>query len=178
MKNILLILLMCFITNLSYSQKNSVNGKFSTKLGFSKNKTEDPRTKLPSFKIEINYGVLHFIEFGCYAGFGWHLHLLEMTNGSTLTSHHFAKSYGVSTNFHLLPFIVKNNSLRFSLYISGKLGGIDVSNKNISPLPNKYFSDYGAYIGTSYFFTKHIGIYGEIGYGSYTQLRYGFALNF
>ncbi|MDD2196777.1 MAG: hypothetical protein PHE03_02305 [Bacteroidales bacterium] len=180
MKKLLLLVLLLLSIN-TFAQINTVSKRINTKLGFSLTDSEGTNYVLPNIRVEVNYGIAHFIEVGAYAGFGYYLDIQSETVGSITSSiiHGYdAINYGLNANFHILPLVAKGKKLRFDLYASGKLGGINSNSTTISHQPHKLFSDYGVYAGAAYYFTRHIGFYGEFGYGSYTNIRYGLSLKF
>ncbi len=180
MKRLLLLASLLISIN-TFAQVNTVPKRINAKLGFSLSNPEDTHNNLPNFRVEVNYKIVPFIEVGVYAGFGFYQDIkrenIGTTTGMTISGY-AAANYGLNANFHFLPLIVKEKKVRFDLYVSGKLGGINPERKNFSPLPHKYFSDYGVYAGAAYYFTRHFGVYGEFGYGSYTNLRYGLSFKF
>lgn len=176
MKRLLLLASLLISIN-TFAQVNTVPKRINAKLGFALSNQEGTNSNLPNFRVEVNYKMLPFIEVGVYAGFGFYEDIQIVGSRATISGY-AATNYGLNANFHFLPLIVKEKKVRFDLYVSGKLGGINPERKNFSPLPHKYFSDYGVYAGAAYYFTRHFGVYGEFGYGSYTNLRYGLSFKF
>lgn len=176
MKRLLLLASLLISIN-TFAQVNTVPKRINAKLGFALSNQEGTNSNLPNFRVEVNYKMLPFIEVGVFAGFGFYEDIQIVGSRATISGY-AATNYGLNANFHILPLVVKEKKVRFDLYVSGKLGGINPERKNFSPLPHKYFSDYGVYAGAAYYLTRHFGVYGEFGYGSYTNLRYGLSFKF
>jgi hypothetical protein len=82
--------------------------------------------KVKKYNLELNYGFLDNVEDGIYGGYS-NIHLFERVspNGTRgYTRNGFF--YGVNSNFHLLPDVIKKDDLRFDLYVTGKLGGVSI----------------------------------------------------
>ncbi|MDD4673404.1 MAG: outer membrane beta-barrel protein [Bacteroidales bacterium] len=180
MKRLLLLALLLISIN-TFAQVNTVPKRINAKLGFSLSDPEDTDNNLPNFRVEVNYKVVPFLEVGVYGGFGFYQAIQREIVGSGISatiSGYAASNYGLNANFHILPLVVKERKLRFDLYVSGKLGTINPEKTDASPLPDKFLSDYGVYAGAAYYLTRHFGVYGEFGYGSYTTIRYGLSFKF
>ncbi|HPR33614.1 MAG TPA: hypothetical protein PLK12_16050 [Prolixibacteraceae bacterium] len=141
----------------------------------------------PVVQVEANYGVLDFMEVGVYSGF------TQVTAGvfiyddpDSISAWGFGSDapiifYGVTTNIHLFPFILKSEKFRIDFYVSGKLGGFYIFSEETGDFTepergNRF--DYGVYGGLSFYIGEHWGIYGEYGYGNYCNSRVGLTFKF
>ena len=169
-----IVLLLLFTCYLGAKAGERVN----IKLGYSNNRTAIANKSTISIKGEANVCFLTYFEVGFYLGFGGYMNIIEQTSNSVAVSYHSSNTYGFQTAIQVLPIFVKDSTLRVNCYLSGKLGGINVWNKNFKNTPDKYFSDWGIYIGASYYIGRNWGLYSEYGYGSFTRLRYGLVFRF
>lgn len=177
MKRLLLLLSLLVSTN-TFAQTNSVSGRFSTKLGFAMSNSGVFNRNQSNFRAEVNYGFARVFEVGAYTGHGFYIRINKEPGGSVESFGYSALNYGVNANFHILPLLIKEKALRFDLYLSGKVGGINPIGEYNFPVPEKFHPDYGIYGGVAYYFGSHFGLYGEFGYGNYTRVRYGLAIKF
>ena len=86
--------------------------------------------------------------------------------------------YGVNCNYQLIPLLVKEDDIRFDLYITGKLGGVYGSY-----FQKKSFAEYRIGGGFSFYLLKHIGLFTEYSYGKFNLLnskifRFGLTMKF
>lgn len=186
-KNILVFCLMLAATILGAAplraQQYSIKDRWTVKLDYSKYQplgfTWQNSDFTPSFQTELNYGIYNYIELGSYFGFG----TLKTTGqietiGDSSTSYSFTKKanalfYGVNTNVHLLPFLIKSEKFRFDLYASGKLGGFyRFSEEGMYP-GRGHVLDCGIYLGAAFYLGRYVGVFGEYGIGNYTNHRWG-----
>lgn len=158
--------------------QGTAGGWLNFKLGYSNNRTAIPSKTTISIKGEANIRFFTHFEAGFYLGVGGYLNIVEQTANSFSVSYHSSNIYGVQTAFQILPLFSNDSTLRLDFYLTGKLGGINVWNKNLQNTPHKYFSDWGIYLGASYYIRENWGIYAELGKGSYTLLRYGLTFKF
>jgi hypothetical protein len=139
---------------------------------------------------EANYGVLNHIEVGVALGF-------ENTYVARLKSNasnppiwsdysfedYVSPLYNLHLNYHLMPYLVKEKNSRFDVYLTGKLGGAYIESDN---LDHNFFWNYYLGGGLSWYFTRYVGIYTEIGkqerfnseYKGKAQFRFGVAVKF
>ncbi|MDA3930505.1 MAG: hypothetical protein PF541_16270 [Prolixibacteraceae bacterium] len=166
------------------AQQYTIKDRFNVKLAYSKYPQlgftwhgSDEIT--PSFQTELNYGLLNYMEIGPYVGYGtFKANDISSTGnyGAILKSN--ALFYGMNTNVHFFPFLVKSENFRFDLYLSGKLGGFyRLTEEGMFPERGHEW-DYGVYAGAAFYFSRHWGIYGEYGYGNYTNARFGLSFKF
>jgi len=185
MKRILLItLLICsewvLLANDSLTYKNEIRVSISSsKLEF------NPIYYYGSMQLgyfsfnQLNYNrmINDFISVGGYLGYGSVDQIIEeiWDNIYGYTSSRYSvqekkstMEYGVNGKLHILPLILKNNTSRFDLYLSGDIGLISIFttvDESIYPKRGTYF-DYSALGGASIFFLKRkrIGLLIEAGY--------------
>jgi hypothetical protein len=163
------------------AQDSYIKNRWNTKIGFSVySKSKFSRSSFrygkPHFRLEANYGILENLEIGGYLGVSqisvYNLvqsSISEQSQGIVVKEEKRPMaSYGLTANYHLLPYLVKGNNFRIDLYVSGKYGGITVV------VPKNYSkAEYALYGGLAYYIGNHWGFYGEYGLGNYTKLRYG-----
>jgi len=175
------------------AQKSNIYHRVGLKLGHSntpKFLKWDKNYEVGNIRLEGNYGLNSFIEVGGYLGYYkfWNMKN-PLANpdfpGATNEFYRYqsdALFYGINSNIHLMPFLVKNNKVRIDLYLSGKLGAISM----IAPANSTYSGtafDYGGYAGMAYYITKSWGLYVEYGLNKKVKmsemeqcLRYGIAV--
>lgn len=194
LKRILVFLTFLFvILSFGHAQNYSNKNRWNTKLSLSVNKTNkiySQRDLLTGFKprlnvrTECNYGVLNWLELGCYLGFMRH----QTEHGPCIA---FAPTFGMNVNVHLLPFWVKNKDCRWELYLTAKYGGAYLINYSPTPYDaihiypsasrgydssffyaepnyNHYRHEFGVGIGGGVYFWDVFGIYFETLVGQYS----------
>jgi hypothetical protein len=176
---------------LSYGQESYIKNRVNFKTGYSRyatNRSVISNGKLKAltvgnYRIEANYGISNLIETGIYVGYSkfdsfrinWADTSFNFKNCST-------PFYGINCNFHLLPFLIKEDDFRFDLYISGKFGGLFFASPT-GFFPTGSAFEYGIGGGLSFYIWKHLGVYAEYTYGKYffrdnSNLRYGLTMKF
>jgi len=129
--------------------------------------------KMVNFKVETNYGINKFVEIGFYAGFQHYEWIKDLENFLSPTKS-FAPLFGVSANFHILPFLVKSKNCRWDLYLTTKYGGCYLPHKEIDQpdfLYGKYRHEYGLGLGIGYYFKNIIGFFAEGSVGQYYYFK-------
>ncbi len=127
--------------------------------------------------IEFNSGFTRFIEIGAYIG-ACLIDAKYKTKENSYYSNIPTIFYGVNTNFHLLPFFIDDQKFKIDAYIAGKLGGFNrLTNEELLP-GRGHVWDYGIYFGAVYYWSKHSGIFIEIGKGNYSNSRVGLSFKF
>lgn len=116
--------------------------------------------KVKGYKLQLNYGFLDNVEAGIYGGYS-NIHLSERispngTRGYTRSGFF----YGVNCNYHLLPYLIKKNDLRFDLYVTGKLGGVTIKS-------TKSYEEHCLGGGAAIYLFEHLGIFGEYTFGKF-----------
>jgi hypothetical protein len=149
-----------------------------------------PKPITPAGIIEVNYGLLNFIETGLYLGFSFYERVnfekLEAAVNNKVSFPIYVDKtmkpmffYGANVNLQLLPLVTKSNKFIFDLYISSKLGCIYFVDKNYSDFSRKRSQiDYGIYGGIALHPFKHFGLYYEYGYGNYVKWKTGVSMTF
>ncbi|MFA5648938.1 MAG: hypothetical protein WC951_11595 [Bacteroidales bacterium] len=183
----LLVIFFLTFTAAGYSQNTYLNERMSLKLGHS----NTPRfwdfsddITVGNIRLETNYVFFNVIESGLYVGYSNFKNIegpLSPSRPTTFSSPYKSDAlfYGLNTNFHILPFVIREGRVRIDLYVGAKLGMISM----IAPANSLYNGtvfDYGLLGGVNYFIAKNWGIYVEYGvskrvYYSDTEpcLRYG-----
>jgi len=179
-----------FILN-SYAQDSYIKNRWNIKAGYARYNKDFRQEKVGNYRIEVNYGILNHIEIGAYIGYSKFDYYREITADSIhkayMVEDNNTPFYGISFNFHILPFLIKKDDFRFDLYVTGKFGGIYFT----KPAPFQYtfkfkegnIYEYGIGGGLSYYLGKHLGVFTEYCYGKYyfgdrNKLRYGLTLKF
>ena len=152
------------------------------------------KEKVGNYRLEVNYGILNNIEIGAYIGYSKFDYYRETSLDSIHKSYRVEDNncpfYGVSVNFHILPFLIKKEDFRFDLYVTGKFGGVYFTKPTLynytfngPMLKDGQIYEYGIGGGLSYYLGRHLGIYAEYCYGKYYsrdnfKLRYGLTMKF
>ncbi len=179
----LLLIINCFFMNSANAQQYSIKDRWNIKIGYSGYPNIGHKTAgtdiSPVFLSEVNYGILKFLEIGCYTGYTSIKTISGIINNNyTATSKANTIFYGVNANVHLFPFLIKSEKFRIDIYLSCKYGGFyRFSDSNMQPERGHTF-DYGVYAGTAFYLGEHWGIFGEYGIGNYTNHRFGLAFKF
>lgn len=179
-------------TVVGFSQNTSLNERLSLKLGHSNTpKFWDFSDDIAfgNVRFEANYVLFNFIEPGLYLGYSNFKNIegpLSPSTPTTFSSPYKSNAlfYGLNTNFHILPFVIREGRVRIDLYVGAKLGMISM----IAPVNSLYKGtvfDYGLLGGVNYFIAKNWGVYVEYGVSkkvnfsdSEPNLRYGFVVKF
>jgi hypothetical protein len=188
----LLIISTVLITETVHAQQYSIKDRWNikTNYGFYPNLgIFNPYENIYShvFQLEANYGFLNFLEVGLYSGYtqvdAAIFTIIDENSAEAKNTAHNAPVffYGLTTNIHLLPFILKREKFRVDFYLSGKLGGFYINSKlggdfTVPERGNSF--DYGVYGGLAFYIGEHWGIYGEYGVGNYCNSRVGLTFKF
>jgi len=147
----------------------------------------------PHVRIEADYFLNQNIEVGLYLGYSPITSnvLSTYTDNETNTeisyyAHGYDKTYfyGLNLNYHILPLLLKMEKSRFDLYAIAKAGMVSEQIYDLQTNTKSFnnpFPEFGVGIGAGYFFTKHIGIFGEYSLGQFynkdkMQLRGGLVI--
>jgi hypothetical protein len=132
--------------------------------------------KMVNFKVEANYGITKFIEIGLFTGFQhyeWQ-GTTDLIVMDSLINKSFAPLFGVTVNFHILPFFIKSKNCNWDLYLTAKYGGCYLPHKEVeSPYfqHSKYRHEYGLGLGIGYYIKNIIGFYAECSVGQFTLFQ-------
>jgi len=177
MKKLFLFLLLsiCSLTILP-AQDSSIKNRWNIKAGYSPNfsglavRNGIIRTMYGNYRIEANYGVTKFLETGIYLGYSRFTSFRNPISSPEFEYKNLNTPYfGLSWNFHLLPFFVKKPDFPIDLYLLGRYGGAYYTS------PEDYIPSRGLHfecshgVGLSGYFNKHVGLFVE---GSFNQLHY------
>ena len=177
MKKILFTIAFVLLTaGFVFAQNYSLKDRYTFKVGILTTPSESSNPL--NIRIEGNYGIFPFMEAGIYAGYNrfWAFKFPE--GGSALKRN--GLNYGLNVNIHLLPFLVKQEDFRIDLYASAKAGRYQVFAPEGYVLGNRKTSgyDYGFYGGLAFYPLKHIGLFGEYGFGTAPELNFGLTFKF
>lgn len=145
------------------SKVSGIKDRWNIKAGYSlslgPSAKYDPY-KIKKYNLEVNYGFLENVEGGIYGGYSA-IHLFEQispagTRGYTRSGFF----YGINCNYHLLPYVIKKNDLRFDLYVTGKLGGVTI-------VSTKSYEEHCLGGGAAVYLFEHLGFFGEYTYGKF-----------
>ena len=201
---LLIISVLCFSVNLA-GQNLSVNKRWNIKTSYSLYKTHNADyplieigkygtemiyLKKSNVRIELNYGVLKWLEVGGYFGLMSYksINMKDFHSGEihilgALDETAIIPTFGVNANVHILPFFVKNEKCKWDFYIPVRYGGFYLTKwgewrgeeygvlvpelgtwdevKNGAPKWNKYRHEYGAGLGGAVYIKNIIGFYIE-----------------
>jgi hypothetical protein len=207
----LMLLLIAFCPNGANAQKYSIKNRWNIKVGYSRNKTNEKdipfmwpdrwgeiptiNKRLSNFRLELNYGVLNWLEVGIYGGFTHYRPFWGIEYGPNPEDFYcfkeeaLAPTFGINVNFHLLPLFVKNEKCRWEWYLTAKYGGaffakwgvahnggyyaIELPEEawydpTINGNPNRYRHEYGAGMGGGVYFWNVFGLYLEVCGGQFS----------
>ncbi|MDR2684219.1 MAG: hypothetical protein LBB53_02410 [Prevotellaceae bacterium] len=207
-------MLAIFIFSISFvnGQDLSVKGRWNIKAGYSLYKLftlqDKPITikdnevpfmykRKSNIRLEINYGVLKWLEVSAYIGLMNYEYITieEWKNVAPWDFPHnypdaFAPTFGIGANVQLLPLFVKNPKCKWDFYIPVRYGGCYIhkwggeyqynyhpdlplwDNASISGKVksnwNKYRHEYGAGIGGAVYIKNIVGFYLEVMGGQFS----------
>lgn len=161
-----------------------IKNRWNVKIGYSDyvngNRINHKVQKNGHWRLEANYGITKYLEIGAYLGFTKFKHY-QHSGGTGVMVEEFSPSYGINTNFHILPFLLKADNFRFDLYITGKFGG------RYFPYHKLHQKEYGIGGGIAFYLWRHTGFFAEYTVGKYdfytpskdnTNIRYGLSFKF
>jgi hypothetical protein len=152
------------------------------------------REKKPHYQLQLAYKLNKIIDLGVYFGYSKLYHEIDLPYDAEkgyyalksndgkrqflslsptpykLDSHAFA--YGLKSDIHLLPIFSNKRINRLDVYLISSIGLVyenyrDVNNKVIK---KPEFLAYGVGVGTSYYFIRHLGVFGEYHFGHFYNL--------
>jgi hypothetical protein len=185
-----LALIAAGITN-TYSQNSYFKGRWNLKLGYSSYHEipidGEKKNFTGNYRFECNYGLLDNLEPGFYFGYS----RFNRLNGLSQTKKYHTPSYGLSVNFHILPFFANDKEFKFDLYLIGRYGGIYLNTPSDYQW-NGHYDEYCSGGGLALYMWRHLGFYMEYSYGKYhfldmaelntmernTKVRYGISFKF
>ncbi|MDD4107709.1 MAG: outer membrane beta-barrel protein [Prolixibacteraceae bacterium] len=152
------------------------------------------KTNKPHYQLQLGYKLNKIIDLGVYLGYSKLFHEIDLPYDAekgyyALTSDDGARyifnfspfyrydshafSYGLKSDIHILPILFNKRIDRLDVYLVPSIGLVsesyrDVNNKIIR---KPGFWAYGVGIGTNYYFTKHLGLFGEYHLGHFYNLR-------
>ncbi|MDR0828507.1 MAG: hypothetical protein LBN95_00130, partial [Prevotellaceae bacterium] len=157
-------------------------------------------------RIELNYGVLNWLETGIYAGFMMYRYDTSFDSGNYWFNpdedlkYAYAPTFGVNINFHILPFFVKNQKCKWDFYIPVRYGGCYLTkwldgkygvimeelgtwdDVDGEPSNNRYRHEYGAGLGGAVYIKNIVGFYMEVMGGQFSywpeMVRNPYAIRF
>jgi hypothetical protein len=173
LKNILLIFIGCSIISIATSQNNMIENRLNTKLGLSfypPLSITDNRTA--NYRMEVNYGFLKYFEAGAYLGYSRVKTIEPAINSVRNVRYTHSPFYGITANFHILPFFLKKNNFRFDYYLTGKVGGNYYFTTEGAFPEHGHHSEYALGMGLAFYTWKHLGLFTEYCYGKYSYYGY------
>ena len=210
-RNYTLLLLLILVVACSFignAQNYTIKNRWNTKIGYSRNQTYDNdwpfawpdawgdipliNKRASNLRIELNYGVLNWLEVGIYGGFTCYnvekvtIDFITNLFIDRVTEKSFAPTFGVNVNFHLLPLLVKKEKCRWECYITAKYGGayfekwgfkkddvhylvfVDIKKAPDKFNSHRYRHEYGLGMGAGVYFWNTFGLYIEVCGGQYS----------
>jgi len=185
-KNVTILLVLGMIAGINTSgQESYIKHRWNFKVGYARYKAgfkynlQEEQTTIANYRLEANYGVLNYLETGIYLGYSGY----KVSKISSDIYH--TPFYGMNINFHVLPFFIKKDHFRFDAYLTGKFGGLYLTQYGY----NIHKIEYALGGGLCLYPWKHFGVYTEYCYGNYlyedafnsndhTKFRYGLTLKF
>jgi len=185
-------------------QTLSVKGRWNIKAGYSAYKTHNRDIPLivltgkpdieylikSNVRIELNYGVLKWLEIGGYFGLMSYKAVPEenlfkfqggiLINDGSLYETAILPTFGVNVNVHILPFFVKNPKCHWDFYVPLRYGGFYLTKWGgkyvvfvadtgtwddvVGGVPkwHKYRHEYGAGLGGAVYIKNIMGFYVEV----------------
>ena len=199
-KHIVYIILLCLSVNLT-GQNLSIKGRWNIKASYSFYKEFNENYEVAVFiegsklfgdtrfakqsnpRIELNYGVLNWLETGVYLGFMMYRYLPVSDNfwlSPSEFKYAYAPTFGINVNVHLLPFFVKKQKCIWDFYIPVRYGGCYLTkwlddkygiaveelgtwdDVDGEPANYRYRHEYGAGLGGGVYIKNIIGFYIEL----------------
>lgn len=169
-KQILFTLIILISTiSIALSQQSYIKNRYNFKLGLSLYPKEDFIGSKPmNLRIEASYGIWGFVEAGAYFGIGRYDYWGPTQNNISPGLRVFSPFYGIQSNFHMLPLLIKKNDFRFDVYLAAKYGGHFFNVAEGSAPPRGFYSEYGLGLGIAFYPWKHTGFYTEYSIGKYS----------
>ena len=198
------LLLLAIVAVSAQAQDSYIKERWNAKLGYSNSFKMDFsdtwRISNPMLQVEANYGLTDWLYVG--VDLGYSPTAFSSSENSKSLEKGNAQTYGIHTELHVLPLLIKDKRLRVDFYLKGKVGGYRLASRYIFGIDDVIFDpetgigniesklfvssgfDYGASVGLAFYVTQHLGIYGEYGLGDTgiygepgfkdrTVLRYG-----
>lgn len=177
-KKIIGLLLLAIVAVSAQAQDSYIKERWNAKLGYSNSffteieyqaRLDSYTSSKPMALFDVGYGISKHFEVGGTLGFSPYIRS-EYDGRITKQDNHLYL-FGAQANYHILPHWVESDDFRLDLYLSGKAGGyID---QNLVFNQTDFNGYYGIYAGSAFYLKKHLGLFAEVGYGNFTNLRYG-----
>lgn len=171
MKKQILFTLIILVSSVSIalSQQSYLKNRYSFKFGISLYpKSSDFVSKPLNLRMEANYGLWRCVEAGAYFGIGQYWYWGPIENNISSGEKVISPFFGLQTNFHILPLLIKKSDFRFDLYLAAKYGSHFFNVPEGSSPPRGFNSEYGLGIGLAFYPWKHMGFYTEYSIGKYS----------
>lgn len=176
-----------------FCQNDVAPDKWNCKIGYSqysflgtKKAIQENTTYTPVLKAQFNYAFLKYLDAGFYTGYT----SIKSETEPVIISEtppigyegYIVNSdvlfYGINANFHIIPLIFNKKTYPFDIYISGKYGGFYMFTEKNGYPERGHTPDYGIYAGAAFYLGKHFGIFGEYGFGNYSDYQFGLSFKF
>jgi hypothetical protein len=166
-KSIAIIAILLLVAVPAMAQDSYLKNRWNLKLAGSPKFHINGKEQFAFLLTEVHYGILNNFELGVALG-------MERTRVANLkpgasnpptyddyySVDYSMPMYDLNLNYHLLPYLAKDNNSKFDLYLSGRLGGNYIkSNVN----DQSFYWNYYLGGGLAWYFTRNIGIYTEYG---------------
>lgn len=128
--------------------------------------------RFPNLRLDAHYGFSKHFEAGMYLGYAKAVAFANNGLDEDFTSsfeyiEYSVPSFGLSGNYHILPYLIKKEGIRYDWYLIGRFGVVDAR------APDERFKTYGLFLtaaagtGVSVYVGEHWGLF-----GSYTANKY------
>lgn len=188
MKNkVLVTVLLTIVINIGYTQNFKIKDRLNLNIGYSK---YSPVTNIYNIgetytvdlllKSELSFQINDLLSVGLIYGYSpiTYYQFTERDNDYThisYTNDRYVKTYGLNVTYFFFQHLINQSKLRFTPYC--KLNLEKGSYRNPLFTDHKPYN-YGAFIGSNFYFGKKWGIYGEYGFGKYSNFTYGLSFKF
>jgi hypothetical protein len=164
-RNIFLVAFMLVVMGLTaYGQESFIKDRWNVKITGAPEFTFNNRLNAAFFMTGLSYGFHDHFEAGLAIGAkrGLYTNLLNIGESPPIfvTEYHLHSIYNIHLNYHLLPYLVPGENIRFDVYLTAHMGGSYISERYTNT-PFGWHTFLGG--GVSYYFTRNFGINAEMG---------------
>lgn len=194
-----LILFVCINITGLYAQKKGIKDKLGIQSSISSTMASNDKLSLDAFRYfgaAINYGIFDYLEAGPYYkfrhqqidaynysggyGYGYSPYGSSVYGYSPYGDDYSIPAYtilssffGIQSNLHLLPLLIKEKTSRLDIYLTGKFGWAKSNYSSITELPSNLqdesSKDYSYGAGIGYYLMQNGSIFAEYTQGKTQQ---------
>jgi len=171
-----MMIFLIMAVSLSYGQLSAGQSRFSLSYGITDNSS--------MFYYKGYYGNAQFnaamnlsdyFSAGVYLGSAGIPYVNYWTNAMENRSNQ-AIYYGITGTAHLLQLNMNKPYTVLDLYVKAKAGAYTYRDFDASSFTTTF--DYGLYGGAAWYFSKHFGVFLEVGYGAHSFSQFGLLSRF